>query len=59
MPPDSLPVPATYGARVYAFCASKQSHKTLELVAEALSIDWNYFRCVKLCQVHNDSAETI
>ena len=27
---------------------------TLKLVATTLSIGWNYFRCVKVCQVHND-----
>ena len=26
----------------------------LKLVATTLSIGWNYFRCVKVCQVHND-----
>ena len=26
---------------------------TLKLVATTLSIGWNYFRCVKVCQVHN------
>ena len=27
---------------------------TLKLVATTLSIGWNYFRCVKVCQVQND-----
>ena len=27
---------------------------TLKLVATTLSIGWNYFRCVKVCQVHID-----
>ena len=27
---------------------------TLKLVATTLRIGWNYFRCVKVCQVHND-----
>ena len=27
---------------------------TLKLVATTLSIGWNYFRYVKVCQVHND-----
>ena len=59
MPIDTLRVLATYGARVHAFCASKQSHKLSNLVAKALSIDRYYFWYVKVCQVHNDSAESI
>ena len=26
----------------------------LKLVATTLSIGWTYFRCVKVCQIHND-----
>ena len=54
MPQTPLPALATYKTRVHAFCESKTLTLTLKLVATALSVDWNYFRCVKVCQVHND-----
>ena len=50
-PQIPLPALATYRTRV---CESKTLTLTLKLVATALSIDWSYFRCVKMCQVHND-----
>ena len=33
---------------------NQTTHINLKLVATTLSIEWNYFRCVKVCQVHND-----
>ena len=33
---------------------NQNTHINLKLVATTLSIEWNYFRCVKVCQVHND-----
>ena len=32
----------------------QNTHINLKLVATTLSIGWNYFRCVKVCEVHND-----
>ena len=55
-PQTPLPIFATYGARDHTFCAL---NTTLKLVATVLSIDWNYFRCVKVYQVYNDNAEII
>ena len=49
MPQTPLPALGTYRTRIHAFCESN-----LKLVATTLSIGWNYFRCVKVCQVHND-----
>ena len=33
---------------------NQKTHINSQLVATPLSIGWNYFRCVKVCQVHND-----
>ena len=38
---------------------NSHTNLNLKLVANALRIDWNYFCCVKVCQVHNDNAEII
>ena len=54
MPQTPLPALGTYRTRIHAFCQSKKLTLTLKLVATTLSIGWNYFRCVKVCQVHND-----
>ena len=54
MPQTPLPALGTYRTRIHAFCESKTLTLTLKLVATTLSIGWIYFRCVKVCQVHND-----
>ena len=54
-PQTPLPALGTYRTRIHAFCESKTLTLTLKLVATTLSIGWNYFRCVKVCQVHNDT----
>ena len=53
-PQTPLPALGTYITRIHALCESKTLTLTLKLVATTLSIGWNYFRCVKVCQVHND-----
>ena len=53
-PGEACPALGTYTTRIHAFCESKTFTLTLKLVATTLSIGWNYFRCVKVCQVHND-----
>ena len=49
MPQTPLPALGTYRTR-----RIKTLTLTLKLVATTLSIGWNYFRCVKVCRVHND-----
>ena len=53
-PQTPLPALGIYRTSIHAFCESKTLTLTLKLVATTLSIGWNYFRCVKVCQVHND-----
>ena len=59
MPPD----PPTRACHLWCsrscILCFKTVTQTFKLLAEALSLGWNYFRCVKVCQVHNDSTEII
>ena len=38
---------------------NQNTHINFKLVATTLSIGWNYFRCVKVCQVHNDAPHAL
>ena len=54
MPQTPLPALGTYRTPFWCILWIKTLTLTLKLVATTLSIGWNYFRCVKVCQVHND-----